>query len=689
MLFKYISISDNLLEDVIALGRKNSKTLGMFPEGAFKEHARKKLILVAINGEELLGYVLFRITQSKQILSITHLCINSNYYNQGIACNLLNQIHQKYSHNVNGINLNCREDFIAPSQFWKKYGFKPVGRNRSRSKEEKYLIRWWYDFGNQNLFSRELFETTKINVLLDSNIIIKLRDDQCFENAEALALEADWLLDEAEYFYAPEIFNEIIRDSNKERAEETRKYLQNFKEARFNPVSSVNIFNELASILQGTSENDTSDRKQVAECIAGRLEYFITMDKGILDCNEVIFEKYNLKILSPLDFILHIDQLRNAMDYAAYRVAGAYYDYKKISVNEINQLVDTFEKDKKRNEKLAFRRILTEILGDLKTNTLKLVKDPQGKLIGFIAVKLEADRLVIAKVKTIEEKIGDILFQQLIYDICILSIQEKKPLIVINEPDISSEKAVILQSFGFEKKLDGWHKIILTGLHTALEVLERFPIVTNNWSVSLLKENLGSLHGIPLLDFKLQLEKRLWPLKISDIDIPTYIVPIRSHWAAQLFDHTASSQSLFGSKAELAWSKENIYYRSVKPVSEKAPARILWYVSEDSKSPINRHKGIVACSYLNEVHVGGAKSLFQRFKNYGIYEWSDIYKLAGEDIFREIKALKFSDTEIFKKVISYEKICTVFNQCGRPSNSFASPVEVSMIVFERIYKLSQ
>ncbi|MCF6402567.1 GNAT family N-acetyltransferase [Chitinophaga filiformis] len=688
-MIKHILRTDPLLEEVIVMGRKNARTLGMFPDGAFYEHAGKNCILGAIDADRLVGYLLFRIIRSNQLISITHLCIDSNYRNNGVAGRLVDFLRDKFQYQVKGITLTCREDYKAASGFWKKYGFKPVREKRGRNNDNKSLIKWRYDFGNNDLFSSTSLETEKIQALLDSNIIIKLRDEHSSENIEAMSLQADWLEDEVEYFYAQEIYNEINRDADKERAANTRKFIAAFEMVRFKPHKRDIIFEELKAIMIGVSENDLSDRLQMAECIASGLKYFITMDTGILDKSEEIYNAYNVRILRPLDFILFTDHLLNSKDYATYRVAGARYDYNKISVNDINQLVDVFWQPGMKEKKPHFHRLLSDIAVDVNNNTVKIVKDPQGNCLGIFAACLQNDHALIRIIRTRKGKIQDVLFQQLLYDICQLALKEKKYLIRISEDKLTIIQSEILQAFGFENKGDSWDKIVLEGQYLFDDVLRNPWVIDNSRELKHVRDRVEKIDKGVLDDLMLQVERRLWPLKFVDPNIPTYIIPIKSLWASQLFDHFASSQSLFGSRAELAWSKENIYYRSVKPVSEKAPARILWYVSEDPFSAIDRNGGIVACSYMDEVYTGEAKSLYQRFKNFGIYEWSDIIKMTGGNAYKEIKAIRFSDTEVFKKVISFKKICAVMEKCGRLPNSFASPVEVSKEVFNEIYKLSQ
>jgi hypothetical protein len=267
-----------------------------------------------------------------------------------------------------------------------------------------------------------------------------------------------------------------------------------------------------------------------------------------------------------------------------------------------------------------------------------------------------------------------------------LALSKNLNTVHIEELNLSDSTIMALQSFGFQEKNGLWYKLALTGLTDTDTLLSSNALLSNNWNVQLIQKKLRTLTGSEKEEYKMGLERKLWPLKLSDVDVPTYIIPIRSLWAANLFDHYQASHNLFGARAEIAWHRENIYYRSLTPVSEKAPGRILWYTSTDAKNPIAREKGIVACSYLDEVHTDDIKSLFQKFKNYGVYEWNDIYKSAGKDSSKIMKALKFSDTEVFKLPVSLTKVSEILLKNGKPANTFASPLLVKKDIFNEIYK---
>ncbi len=683
-----IVCDDNLLAKVIILGKRNSKTLGMFPEGAFRDHARKKLIFAAVEDDQLLGYILFRLTQSKRIICITHLCVEPDHRNKGIAKELLNTVKAAYSGMFKGISLNCRKDYVEASKFWEKYGFKAMQTNRSRSKSEKYLVKWYYDFGNIDLFSSIDKTDDKINALLDCNIIVKLRDEEDPDSYEATALAADWLEEEVEYFFAPEVFNEINRDLDLERANKTRRFLDGFKPARFIPDERDKVFRQLNEILPGNSINDISDKKQLSECIVSGIEYFITLDYNLLEKNDDIYEQYSVRIIRPSDFILFIDHSIKGRDYNSYRVAGAQFEQSNIRQEEIDILVEDrwLVKGEKKHE---LRKVLTTVISDIKYSIFRVIRTNKGDYIGYFATTLDKDSLIVKALRISWNNSSVILFQQIIRDIILLAVEKEKKLIIIDETGLTPEYTKILDSFGFEQRENSWYKIVLTGVSESVQIIESNPVISNLWDRNTLLKSLNDLTGENLRYFKFQLEKKLWPIKISDLDLPVYIIPVRPHWASQLFDHYSANYSLFGAKAELTWSRENVYYRSIKPVSEIAPARILWYVSSETKIVTGRGKGILATSYLDEVHIGPAKSLYSKFKNYGIYDWKNIFEMTKQEAYMDIKALKFSDTEVFKTPVSLNQVSRILTKFGRPENSFASPVEVSMDIFKEIYRIGK
>ena len=203
---------------------------------------------------------------------------------EGVSTALLNVLKSKYEKVYSGISLSCRTDFDYASSVWRNFGFVPREKVRSRSYEVNYLNRWWYDFNQPDLFSVAL--TSKVKALLDMNIIVKLREaenaDYVSPQEDPRGLLADWLTDEAELCIAPEAYNEIDRDENLQRAAKTRALVSSFTQIHVDMEKQKEFVKELEQIIIGKSDNDISDRKQIASCIVSQTPYFITYDEGLM-----------------------------------------------------------------------------------------------------------------------------------------------------------------------------------------------------------------------------------------------------------------------------------------------------------------------------------------------------------------------------------------------------------------------
>lgn len=263
------------------------------------------------------------------------------------------------------------------------------------------------------------------------------------------------------------------------------------------------------------------------------------------------------------------------------------------------------------------------------------------------------------------------------YDVLSNSLKDEKERVLIREPYLKAEWKNTLVKFGFIPSQDGYIKFALNQQINRQDL--KSIIHESNIPLEVDDSDDASL---------IKVEKLLFPLKISGLNIPIYIIPIKPYWAGQLFDYGIAGEDMFGADPNKLWSFENVYYRHVNPLHENAPARILWYVSGGDKG-FSRSKTIVASSYLTEVQTGKPKELFRLYKHYGIYEWSHIYDLCNKDITQDIKVLKFSHTEVFDNPVSYEKVMEVFKNNGKPANTFASPVVISESIYFEIYNLGK
>lgn len=666
MNIEFINGQHALYPAVKKLGKKYSATLGFMPEGGFDDYARGKCIITASEGNQLLGYLMFRQTSRYGRIVIVHLAVDEPYRGQGVSTALLDTLRDRFKDSgAQGMVLNCRKDFTKPSKLWERYGFIAKGQKHSRSYEPHYLTIWWYAFLQRDLFTLAYEESDKVRAMMDANIIVKLRDAETENKTldpkeDPRCLLADWLVEETDLCYASEIFNEIYRDTNLERIQRTNAFLSNFTQAPYDVEAQKETAKELKKILTGHSDNDESDRKQVASCIAASIPYFITYDEEIIKKKEEIAGLHDIEILTPQEFLMKIDQLLHNEKYAPVMLKGvAWHTVSKLHSKSLQKCMADF-RNRQQEKKLEFENTVN---GCVNNGGELFTVSNQGTVVSFSGVSVDKDEARIHFLRVAEGPLCTSLFCQIVSDLLRECVEVGRKRILIEDNYLKEEQKSFLLNFGFLQQGETFVKEI------------RDEIVTT-----------ASLPWRNLTDQQLlRLENIFFPLKIRDLDIPCYIVPIKPYWAGQLFDSEVSGGQLFGADPSRLWRFENVYYRHTRPITEKSPARILWYESNDNNERA-RSMQVVGCSYLTGVYTDKPKVLYKMFKHYGIYEWGDIYKLCEGKTDVNIRALKFSHTELFPHPIGREIVNDVLEHYGHGRSTFPGPLKVRKEVFFDLYE---
>ena len=73
---KAIKGNSEYADQVKALGKANSSTLSLFPEGAFDQYIWEGNVLVALDeNDTFLGYLLYTVKKKERQIKIYHLCL--------------------------------------------------------------------------------------------------------------------------------------------------------------------------------------------------------------------------------------------------------------------------------------------------------------------------------------------------------------------------------------------------------------------------------------------------------------------------------------------------------------------------------------------------------------------------------------------------------------------------------------
>lgn len=690
MKLEVIDIRSPHLAHVKSLGRANASTLGFLPEGAFDQYASQRTIIVASDAQgKCVGYLLYRVTRGHA--AIAHLCIEESYRKQGVARELVEYLKEQTEDTCCGISLRCRRDYEA-SEVWPRFGFVAKYELPGRGKDRKELTFWWFDHGHTTLFTQPTLERlkSKLCVVIDANIFFDLADESRPGYEESRSILADWLPDNLELGLTDEIYNEINRNQNSPQRKKSRELAQTFT---FYPCETREIEIHARELRRFFPENmtpqDESDLRQLARTIAASIQFFITRDEPLLMRADKIYTNFGVTILRPSDFIIRFDELRKEAEYQPARLGGTLSSIKLLQSSSDPPLFKYFLASSGENREF-FKNRLHKYLADPEQYkcyvTLDVNQVPSALLVQD---RQRTNSLEIPLFRVARGPLAATMIRYLLFRSTLQSSSEKRDFTRITDPHLETNVLSALSEDGFIQHRSEWLKVNLPLAATARNLANYLSSLEYKYDEE--KELFTGIARLLKKDYMpfdaqtmSEVERLLWPAKILDAQIPTFIVPIKPKWAKDLFDEGLANQTLFGAITELALNRESVYYRAKNPSGLKVPGRILWYVSQDRRYSGSGH--IRACSRLDEIFVGKPKDLYRQFRRLGVYEWRNIYELAKKDIDLNIMALRFSDTELFTSPINWKKLQAVLNEHGC-SSQIMSPVRIPIQIFSELYSM--
>ncbi len=696
MKIEVIDDSSPHLPSVIALGDANNKTVGFLPHKAFVDHARRGNILVAVDPQAgCIGYVLYEYVPRYNRHRLTHLCVASEHRGKGVAKILvayLKEIAKKSS----GIGLHCREDFKL-EKLWARLGFVAKHDKQGKNKDGKLLIFWWFDNGHPDLFSSASTEKleSKLCVVIDEPIFGELYIDKESDFYESNSLFADWVQTELDLCITDEIFNKIALETD----EKERNNQRNFAKQKFTTLGSNHKFDRivdsLSSLLheKGVLINEF-DVRHLARTITSESQVFVTINNKLLDLRSEIYEKFKLSIIRPNDLITQIDEFRRKLDYQPARLAGTtQLEQIPVKKGQEDFLNNYFNCENQGETKASFQQQIRRFLAESDKFECWLIREGENQPLALVVYgRQKRDELEIPMLRLGNNPLSGTLVRHLIFKSILRSALEQREFTRVTDSYLTETVTTAIQENTFVQVKNGFLKVNLAVVETASELSIRLANLADTLGqegqfLIQISESLNIEDIIRNAQELADIERFLFPTKIIDAEIPTFIIPIQPRWAKDLFDEGLANQTLFGAKTELAFNREAVYYRSVKNSRGlSAPCRILWYVSGTQKE--GKGKGycevesVRACSYVDEVVIGNPKELYQRFQHLGVYNFSDIEQVK-QDKYGNIMAIRFRDTELFNAPI----ISDILRKNSDNKLSLMCPEPISQKCFIKVYNL--
>jgi GNAT superfamily N-acetyltransferase len=679
-----------LFDAVLRLWRSNSDTLGFMPVGGFEDAAKSGCLIAAeAEGGQLAGYVMFRRT-SRGVAVIVHLCVAPSHQRSGLARALFEETRARCGDSFE-IRLRCRRDFPA-TEMWPKLGLIAVSDEPGRGTEGTLTL-WRYELAALPLFRNLPAPAlgSAVRAVIDANIFFDLDEASAVEE-ESRSLLADWVGEFVEVAITQELFNEINRREDPHNRERQWGRARRFPEIPRDAKREEEVLPAVKALL-ATSEtpNSLSDARQIAMTIAGSISFFVTRDGGVLAAADALEDAFGLQVMSPHEIIRRFDELRREEEYRPRRLFfGGGASVVAARAEDIEGIADLMHLGQKAPE--PRRRTLgrlREMLAAPDRYEASCIRREGDLIAAYFVDRNLAERLTVPFLGVVSTALGKTAARHYGEAIVTMAAHEGRPVVRVEET--GERVAEALSELGFSKEADAWVKLVLPiALSPEMFAAEVERIGSSNPPAAQLAQRVaGELRDLArgpgvTRATAFDVERALWPAKLTSSGLPCFVVPIQPRWAKELFDRELAQGTLFGAKPSLVLNSENVYYRAARPAVVSAPSRVLWYVSDDSAYP--ESKAVRACSYIDEVAIGLPKDLYRRFKRLGVYEWSDVFALANHDVTRPIMAFRFSKTELFKQSIGFRTMQEVIKRHTGKGQQVQSPVTLSEECFFDIYR---
>ena len=665
MTIKISKLTSAWLEAVDELMKQNSKTLGFLPREALQSYLEKNSVIGAISDDDkLVGYLLFG--ANSDYFRITHLCVAEEYQGQGIARQLVNELMESTS-TQKAIKLNCRRDYPV-NKLWPKLGFVAVDDKESRAREERFLTRWQLTLAPDNqlqLFQARTSDDT-LDVIIDAQIFFDFYEPDSDKTKPSKALLSDFLVDSLSLWVTDALFNEINRQNNRERRENSRNRVHNFH--RVEPdLHAVEAFCELLKgLLPCSKPREESDVRQLANAAASSVNTFVTRDRALLQKSNEIGELTGLEVINPVKLIMQMYELAEKQSYTTDRIAGLGLHWERLKSGELESF--PFNSFLKRQEtKGRFREKLDPLLADPSRYECELLRS--GREIMAIRVLGERDnRILCSPLARVAFSDRHSLFGRfLIADTISRAVEKNLNMVEFQGSALTASLIPNLLEMGFINHGNRFVKFCFS------HILDRDDVLSA--ILELCPE--GKAHYDSMSNP--ELERHSSPLVMESTDMENFLIPILPAYAMSLFDRRQSADDLFGGDPSVLLRWDNVYYRTATHHKMlRAPARILWYVSQSQKQ-------IVAVSYLDDVAIDTPKTLFKQFKKFGILEWKHLYEMCGGNSSKRLMALKFSHSFIFRNPIPLDVIRSIFKN-NNTGLSLRGPLKLRPEIFRKLYK---
>ncbi|MET8800001.1 GNAT family N-acetyltransferase [Nocardia sp. NPDC004568] len=670
---------DPVVEDLIKLGKRHGRTLGMMPAGAYWEATYLGGLVAARLDGRAVGYALFRLPRNNQVI-LSHLCVATDVQRSGVARALVDEVRARHSSRL-GIRAKCRDDY-GINATWEALGFRAIGSAIGRGRDRSPMTVWWLDHGHQDLFSfltePELVadEPDLLEVALDLNILMDLhtRADRVSAHRSQV-LVADHLEGRLRLVVTNAVDRELAHRPHLQRAPIERaanRYPRRTSAAAEADAIYAQLVQASAGAGQTLSSQDEGDLWQIAEAAAAGVGVLLTWDDPLRRRFERLRRTVPalaaFHVLDPDHLVTHLDKVARAWAYQPAQLQGSAYDQVLASADEEPRLLEFLGKASGET-----RGELRDLLRRLAREEVPrwLIRTDEEPAVACYATHLDGQVLRVPLLRTAGHPLSDTIARQLLWLLRRDARNHGARVIDVSDRHVGGVLLRAMASDPFHHHGDhryAWVIPVCGESHAVADAANKARQLVNAPPGPLLRPSLPS-HAAA------EIERSLWPAKLTDSALPHYVIPIQPRWSGDLLGYPAQ---LTTRPVELSLGREQVYYRAAD-TKLVAPARVLWRVSQGHHTPA----AIIGTSLLDAIDVGTPARLHAALEHYGVFDLALLEQFAkGRPL---VQALRFSDTELFDRPISKNIYNELRVQHGGPK-TFYGPQRVTPELFAALYE---
>ena len=315
----------NYVDQVRHLADANRSMLGFVPASAYREAALKGCLWIAVDQttQDLMGYLFFGGTYPH--LKVFQIYVDREFRSVGMARALIEEL-KKHGESTNHLTITARVAAeLEANKFWRRAGFRVVDQVRGGGKTRRTINIYLFELDAPSLFReyqrgvssssesvqqitypfRPILQTP--SYVLDLNVFFDIVANR--GTGESARILSSALSNEIRLSVTSEFVRELERHSqnfDNDPVLEFAKKLPTLPELASNTLTI--LMGDISNILSPNptktgyqSANKVSDLIHLASCIHHRAYGFVTRDGEILQRSADLYERYNLRIVSPAD----------------------------------------------------------------------------------------------------------------------------------------------------------------------------------------------------------------------------------------------------------------------------------------------------------------------------------------------------------------------------------------------------